>query len=141
MTREDAYNTDRKSKASAARTDTLAQQKERRARIDRKRFNAALAAILVIAAAIRLYRLDHFSYGLDEILQAYWIQGDWAFFWKSLKFDAVHPPLDYLVARMVEYLAPADWARKLPAVFWGLGTIGVLAALIRRRAGGGEEPA
>ena len=41
---------------------------------------------------MRLYRLDYFSYGLDEILQGFWIQGDWDFFWKSLKFDAVHPP-------------------------------------------------
>ncbi len=104
-------------------------------RIERKRFNAVFAATLVLAAAIRLYRLDYFSYGLDEILQAYWIQGDWAFFWKSLKFDAVHPPFDYLIARAVEYLAPADWARKLPAAFWGLGTIVVLATLVGRRAG------
>jgi 4-amino-4-deoxy-L-arabinose transferase-like glycosyltransferase len=84
---------------------------------------------------VRLYRLDHFSYGLDEILQGFWIQGDWAFFWKSLKFDAVHPPLDYLIARGVEVFGPADWARKLPAVFWGTATVPVLAALVGRRAG------
>ena len=84
---------------------------------------------------MRLYRLDHFSYGLDEILQGFWIQGDWAFFWKSLKFDSVHPPLDYLIARGVEVFGPADWARKLPAVFWGTATVPVLAALVGRRAG------
>jgi 4-amino-4-deoxy-L-arabinose transferase-like glycosyltransferase len=84
---------------------------------------------------VRLFRLDYFSYGLDEILQGFWIQGDWAFFWKSLKFDAVHPPLDYLIARGVELFDPADWARKLPAVFWGTATIPVLAVLIGRRAG------
>jgi len=83
---------------------------------------------------VRLYRLDHFSYGLDEILQGFWIQGDWAFFWKSLKFDAVHPPLDYLIARGVEVFGPADWARKLPAVFWGTATVPVFAALVGRRA-------
>lgn len=84
---------------------------------------------------MRLYRLDHFSYGLDEILQGFWSQGDWAFFWKSLKFDAVHPPLDYLIARGVEVFGPADWARKLPAVFWGTATVPVFAALVGRRAG------
>lgn len=84
---------------------------------------------------MRLYRLDHFSYGLDEVLQGFCIQGDWAFFWKSLKFDAVHPPLDYLIARGVETLAPADWARKLPAVFWGTGTVVLLGLLVGRRAG------
>ena len=82
---------------------------------------------------MRLYRIDHFSYGLDEILQGFWIQGDWAFFWKSLKFDAVHPPLDYLIGRFLEALAPADWARKLPSVSFGVGTIAALAALMTRR--------
>lgn len=90
---------------------------------------------MLAAAVVRLYRLDHFSYGLDEILQGFWIQGDWAFFWKSLKFDAVHPPLDYLISRCVEVLGPADWARKLPAVFWGTGTVALLGLLVGRRAG------
>ncbi|HVE65240.1 MAG TPA: glycosyltransferase family 39 protein [Thermoanaerobaculia bacterium] len=99
----------------------------------RERF--AAAGLLIAAAAIRLFRLDHFSYGLDEVLQAYWIQGDWAFFWKSLTFDAVHPPLDYLVGRFLESLGPADWARKLPAVAWGVGTVGALGLLLARRAG------
>jgi len=84
---------------------------------------------------VRLYRLDHFSYWLDEVMQGFWIQGDWNFFWKSLRFDAVHPPLDYLVSRAVETLAPANWERKLPAVFWGTATITVFGALVARRAG------
>ena len=95
----------------------------------------AAAGILAAAAAVRLFRLDHFSYGLDEILQTYWISGDWKFFWKSIRFDAVHPPLDYLVARVIEPLGAADWTRKLPAVAWGLGTIACLGALLARRAG------
>ncbi|HSE62889.1 MAG TPA: glycosyltransferase family 39 protein [Thermoanaerobaculia bacterium] len=95
----------------------------------------AAAALFAAAAAVRLFRLDHFSYGLDEILQAYWVSGDWPFFWKSLRLDAVHPPLDYLVARIVEPLGPADWARKLLAVSWGLGTVLCLGLLLARRAG------
>lgn len=95
----------------------------------------AAAGLLVAAAAVRLYRLDRFSYGLDEILQGFFIQGDWAFFWKSLKFDAIHPPLDYLIGRFLELLGPADWARKLPAVAWGVGTVGAIGLLVARRAG------
>jgi hypothetical protein len=90
---------------------------------------------LVLAGLIRLYRLDHFSYGLDEVLEGFWIRGTWAFFWKSLKFDAVHPPLDYLIARMVEQLNPLDWQRKLPDVLYGVGTVAALGALVARRAG------
>ena len=94
-----------------------------------------IAALLLAATALRLFRLDHFSYGLDEIIQTYWIRGDWEFFWRSLKFDAFHPPLDYLVVKLFETLGPADWVRKIPAVFWGIGTISALGVLIARRAG------
>ena len=100
-----------------------------------RRFGWALGGIVLAAAALRLFRLDHFSYGLDEILQGYMIQGDWKSFWGSLKFDAVHPPLDYLIARGVEAFGPPDWGRKLPAVLWGVGTVAVLGGLITRRVG------
>src|SRR5688572_21884733 len=99
------------------------------------RARIAAAGLLLAAAAVRLFRLDYFSYGLDEVLQAYFIQGDWAYFWKSLKFDAIHPPLDYLVGRFLESLDPADWVRKLPAVAWGVGTVAALGLLLARRAG------
>jgi 4-amino-4-deoxy-L-arabinose transferase-like glycosyltransferase len=95
----------------------------------------AAAALFLAASAVRLFRLDHFSYGLDEILQAFFIQGDWKFFWKTLKFDAIHPPLDYLIDRFVELLGPSDWARKLPAVLWGIGTIAAIGRLLARRGG------
>jgi 4-amino-4-deoxy-L-arabinose transferase-like glycosyltransferase len=101
------------------------------------KFKPALWAVLATAFLLRCWRLDSFSYGLDEIVQVDWVQGDWSFFWKELRFDAVHPPLDYLVTRGVEALHPADWARKLPAVFWGTGAIATLTLLLRRRAGEG----
>jgi hypothetical protein len=66
---------------------------------------------------VRLYRLDYFSYGLDEILQGYFTQGDWKSFRASLEVDAVHPPLDCLIARGVEIFSPADWVRKLPILY------------------------
>lgn len=93
------------------------------------------AAILLVAAALRLYRLDHFSYGLDEVIHAFWMRGDWSYFWEALKLDAVHPPLDYFIGYLLERAQPQDWARKLPAVAWGLGTIAAVGALLTRRAG------
>ena len=62
------------------------------------------AAILAAGAAVRLYRLDHFSYNLDEILQTYWIHGSWSFLWQALTFDAFHPPLDYVLGRVLDDL-------------------------------------
>jgi hypothetical protein len=100
-----------------------------------RRSGLLLGALLVAAAAaLRLFRLDHFSYGLDEIIQTYWIREDWEGFWRSKRMDALHPPLDYLVVKLFEYAGPADWARKLPAVLWGLGAMAALGTLIARRA-------
>jgi 4-amino-4-deoxy-L-arabinose transferase-like glycosyltransferase len=100
-----------------------------------RRFRLALAAILLTAAVIRIYRLDHFSFGLDEVMEGFWVRGTWKFFWKSLRFDAVHPPLDYLVNRFVEALHPDDWLRRIPAVLWGMGTVWAVAVLAARRMG------
>jgi len=63
------------------------------------------------------------------------VGGSWSEFWKSLRFDAVHPPLDYLAVRFVERWKPADWQRKIPDVVWGVAAIASLALLLRRRAG------
>ena len=100
-----------------------------------RRFRLALAAILLTAAVIRIYRLDHFSFGLDEVMEGFWVRGTWKFFWRALRFDAVHPPLDYLVNRFVEALHPDEWLRRIPAVLWGIGTVWAVAVLAARRLG------
>ena len=102
-------------------------------------FRRYLLLILLVACVLRCWRLNASSYWLDEILQVYFVQGTWKFFWTTLRLDAVHPPLDYLVTRLVNFSHPADWVRKLPAILWGTVTIGALAALLRRRIG--EEAA
>ncbi len=100
-----------------------------------RRFRWILAGIVAAAAAIRFFRLDHFSYGLDEILQAYWLRGSAAFFWHSLRLDGFHPPLDYLIDRALESLHPSDAARKIPAVLFGCGGVAAFGVLLARRAG------
>jgi len=99
------------------------------------RFRWTLAAIELAGFALTLLRLDHFSYWLDEVLQAFWIRGDWAFLWKSLAFDAVHPPLDYLVDKLFESLRPSDSGRKLLPALWGAGGVAALGVLLARRGG------
>jgi len=98
-------------------------------------FRVLLFTVTAAALAIRLIRLDHFSYWLDEILQASFIRGTWGEFWGSLRFDAVHPPLDYLIDRLFGVFHPSDGARRLCPVLWGTLSIPVAAALIGRRAG------
>lgn len=100
-----------------------------------RRSGLILAGIAAAAAGIRIYRLDHFSFGLDEILQAYWTRLAWTDLLRELRLDAVHPPLDYLIDRLVEGLHPSEALSKLPAVCWGVGTVAALGALIARRVG------
>jgi hypothetical protein len=98
-------------------------------------FRRALFCILSAALFLRCWHLNSFSLWLDEILEVYFVQGPWSFFWEKLRFDAVHPPLDYLVTRAVNGLHPSDWLRKLPSAVWGSLTIGAVAELLRRRLG------
>lgn len=99
------------------------------------RFRIALGCILALAAAVRLAHLGGASLWLDEIFQSYLVHAPAKVFWKALRFDAVHPPGDYLVGRAVEIFHPGDMAKKIPAVLWGVASIGALAALLRRRGG------
>ena len=96
---------------------------------------AAWAALAAVALSIRLYRLGHFSFWLDEVMQSFFIHGTRKQFWESLRFDAVHPPLDYLVDRLFEVFRPSDAARRLLPVLWGTGSVILLASLMARRAG------
>ena len=91
--------------------------------------------MLALAAAIRLVHLGAASLWLDEIFQSYLVHAPAKTFWASLRFDAVHPPGDYLVGRAVEVFHPSDTAKKIPGVLWGVGSIAALAALMRRRGG------
>jgi hypothetical protein len=100
-----------------------------------RRGRIILAGIVVAAAAIRFYRLGYFSYGLDEVLQSYWLHGDWSFFWGSLRLDAVHPPLDYLLDRLALLGRPSNEALKMVPVLWGVATVAALGVLVARRAG------
>ena len=99
------------------------------------RFTPLLWTIVAAAALLRFHALDRFSYWLDEILQTYWLQGTWSFFWRSLRADAVHPPLDYLLDRFLETLGPVDWVRKLPPACWGVATVAAVGILVARRMG------
>lgn len=92
-------------------------------------------SLLVAATALRLYRLDHFSYWLDEVIEVRFAQEAPPQFWKDLKYDGFHPPLDYLIVRGLEKLGPTDWQRRLLPVAWGIATMALLGLLVGRRAG------
>src|SRR6266567_6586485 len=101
------------------------------------RLALALTVIGVMAAAFRFYRLNHFSYWLDEILQVYMIRDNWSGLWRSLHWHRLHAPLDYVLLKAFETFHPSDAARRIPAVIWGVGCVIAFGGLIARRAGRG----
>src|SRR6266542_3893222 len=96
---------------------------------------AVWTALGGLAFAIRFYRLDHFSYWLDEILQTYTLRESWTELWGSLSWQGLHAPLDYATLKILENFQPSDAVRRIPAVVWGVGCVLVLGFLIARRAG------
>ncbi len=89
----------------------------------------------LVAALVRLYRLDHFSHWLDEILEAYTIRESWAGLWRSLRWQGLHAPLDYVILKLLEAFGPTDALRRIPAVVWGVGCVLAFGGLMARRAG------
>ena len=93
------------------------------------------AVIGTVAALVRCYRLDSFSYWLDEILEVYLIRYRWSTMWRSLRDGVFNAPLDYATLKTLEYLNPSDATRKLLAVTWGSACVLVFGLLLARRAG------
>jgi hypothetical protein len=88
-----------------------------------------------LAFGVRLIRLDHFSFWLDEILETFTIRDSWTGLWRSLRWQALHAPLDYALRKVVEVGDPSDAVRRLPGVAWGSASVALLGALVARRAG------
>lgn len=101
----------------------------------RSRARLIVSVILVAAAVLRFYRLDHFSYWLDEILETYLIRESWPGLWRTLSWQAFNAPLDYSALKLLEALEPSDAVRRIPAAIWGVGCVISLGALLSRRAG------
>ena len=101
----------------------------------RRGFGLLWALVGGLALGVRIFRLDHFSYWLDEILQAYTIRESWTGLWRSLSWQGLHAPLDYAALRVLESLGPSDAVRRLPAAIWGVGCVLCLGFLVARRAG------
>ena len=98
-------------------------------------FRWALAAIVVLGGAIRVFDLPAFPADRDEAFQVITARARAPRFWSSLRNDAVHPPLDYMVDRAVYSISPPLVRRRAPSLLWGALTVGVLGLLMRDRCG------
>jgi hypothetical protein len=93
------------------------------------------AGIAVAAILVRLAWLDRSSYWLDEILETFTLRESWSGFWRSLRWQALQAPLDYVLRKLFETLDPVDWVRRLPSIVWGAGCVLAFGSLVRRRGG------
>lgn len=98
----------------------------------------ALAAIVLGGLLLRLAGLRNWSYWLDEAMQVGYVRGSLAETLRSVRFDGVHPPLDYLSSWLAFHLGGARESvlRLMPALWSALSCLAVFAM-----AGGPKRPA
>jgi hypothetical protein len=101
----------------------------------RRFFEPALAAVVLLAGAVRAFSPSPFPADGDEAFQLNVIQSPSDQFWSKLRRDAVHPPLDYLVDRVVLPISPAAVSRRAPDLLWAGLTVAILGLLLRNRCG------
>lgn len=92
------------------------------------------AVVGALALAIRLSRLDRFSYWLDEVLEVFTIRSSWGAMWRTLREQVLNPPLDYVLQKAFDAFGPSDAARRILPAVWGAACVVIFGLLIGRRA-------
>jgi len=91
---------------------------------------AAFVAILAVAAGLRIYFLFHESMSPDEMYQRLVILRPYLEQIPVLRWDIVHPPLSYWLARAVSSVAGFEiFGLRLPAAVFGLLTVALTMIL------------
>lgn len=103
-----------------------------------KRLWAALGILATAAILLRQAGQRNWSYWLDEAMQVSYVRGSLRDLWVAVRFDGVHPPLDYLVTWAAYHLGDGrePVLRLMPSLWMTLAA--VLAFLL---SGGVERPA
>jgi hypothetical protein len=103
---------------------------------DRERaFLFCLAALTFLSLTLLAVRPAPFPGDGDEAFQFHTCRAPWPDFWRLIREDAVHPPLDYLVDRGFENLLPGSAAARFPVLLWGSLSVTAFGLYLRRRAG------
>lgn len=98
--------------------------------LGRKAKAAAFAAILAVAAGLRIYFLFHESMSPDEMYQRLVILRPYLEQIPALRLDIVHPPLSYWLARAVSSVAGFEiFGLRLPPTIFSLLTVALTVIL------------
>ncbi len=99
----------------------------------RRLLTLAWIVLAFLSASIRFLRFNHFSFWLDEILELYTVRDTWSGLWRSLRWQGLQAPLDYVLQKLWFSVAGGGpLHRALPAV-WGVLGVLCLGRLMARR--------
>ena len=92
----------------------------------------ALIGIVLLAAAVRLWHLDHEPMHVDEIKQAQEVQEPWSSL-PALSYAHQQPPLDYFLGRLaVDIAGNSDAAQRFPSFLAGVLIVALSGLLVHR---------
>ncbi len=94
-----------------------------------KKISLALAALLLFALILRLHNLGFESLWMDELRQVSYYPHSFG----QIIHDAAsqqQPPLDYWLGHLVHYFSSSDFAVRLPAALFGVGTVFFLTIIV-----------
>jgi uncharacterized membrane protein len=90
-----------------------------------------LAAILLLACALRLHDLGRQSLWTDEAFSFHGAVASVGDAFQFLLGDSVHPPLYYFIQRLALVFGTTEFALRYPAAMYGLVSVAVVARLGR----------
>lgn len=97
------------------------------------RHSVVTLTILAIALLLALLGIESQPMWIDESITWKFASSSWVNMFGSIFRDAVHPPLHYVVVKLVLYSgAPGIWAIRIPSIAAGLGTVFVLSRFALR---------
>lgn len=86
---------------------------------------AGLVALGLASLALRRLGIGEWSYWLDEAMQVSYVRGSFREMVERVRFDGVHPPLDYVVTFLAYHLGGGSEAilRLVPAIWSSLAVV------------------
>ena len=101
--------------------------------LPRPRISKIISALLLFffALGLRVYDLADESLWMDELRQVSYYPHPF----QQIIYDAAsqsQPPLDYWIGHLVHYFASSDFAVRLPAAFFGAGSVLMIVLIVSR---------
>ena len=105
---------------------------------DRQKHGALFAAIMALAAILRLHDLGLRPLWLDELFSAWFSARDWHYLWNVVPTFETHPPFYYSLLKLWRVFGSDEFTLRLLSVVFAVATV-PLVYFAGRTAGGGRN--